>query len=165
MATKKKAAPKAAAKKAEEPKKATRTVVLTAEDLEINPDLATQGYKVGDAVEVEDENDTDAEAKVAPNAPKAAKADLDEVDVIEGTRYVRSYSEAVHGPDFRDLAEEFCSKRVDAKIVDPATVKSVVVAYRSLDKKTGVSFHTTRRFTDKREALRFAAEQNGDVRI
>jgi len=53
-----KTAEPAKGKKAEDPKKEEGDLkVLTQEDLDLNPDLAEQGFKVGDTVEIDESED------------------------------------------------------------------------------------------------------------
>lgn len=156
---------------AEVPEVKTVKKTLTAEDISLlgsNPD----GYKVGDIVEVEDENANDAGVNDAAdvNKVKAPTKSATEVDIIKGgSEYVRTYSKEVHGADFLDLAKEFISGHADTEIADSDSVKIVVVRYRIQDKKTGVSTNTQKSFSSadgedfKAKAIIFRNEMNGSA--
>lgn len=140
-----------------------KRITLTAEDLELNPEYVAQGYAVGDTVEVEDAEGSsnsdieDAQVSVPQKPKKGAKS----VDVINGETYIRTYSEAVHGEDFNELAQEFISTRVGYTIVDSESIKSLVVHFRSVDEKSGRSFDSQRVFNSKEGAIAFAAQNPG----
>lgn len=152
---------------AEETPKKTVTKVLTAEDFELNPSLTDEGYTVGDEVEVEDENDEEAaDEALEENDIEEVDEDDVEVDIIKGdTEYIRTYSLADHGDDFMELAEQFCQKNPACKMVSPKGITSAVVFYREMDKKTKVSFNTSRLFQGanfKKQAIIFKNSVNGD---
>lgn len=177
MATKPKAAgaakpAKAAAPKVEAPK--TVKKILTQEDLDLNPQLLAEGYKVGDEVEVEDENAGDAgvDAAATTNKVAAPKKNAVSVDIVKGgIEYIRTYSAEVHGEDFQELAEEYIAGHKDTAIADSDKIEIVIVNYRHTDKKTGVSTDTQKSFSGrdgenfKELALIFKNEVNGTVTI
>lgn len=161
-----------AAVKAAEPKIIKKT--LTQEDLDLNPQLLADGYKVGDEVEVEDENAGDEGVNAAATANKvtAPKKNAVSVDIIKnGSEYIRTYSAEVHGEDFHDLADEYLEGHPNTEIADSDKINIVIVNYRVTDKKSGVSTDTQKSFSGKdgedfkEQALAFKNEVNGTVTI
>lgn len=165
---------KVAAKKAPvvEPKLVDKT--LTQEDLDLQPELVAEGYKVGDVVQVEDENadDTGVAQAAKVNKVAAPSKTATEVDIIKsGIEYVRTYSEDVHGEDFMELADQYCEGHTDSAKADSDKIKIVIVNYRVTDKKSGVTTDTQKSYSGsmgedfKAQALAFKNEVNGTVTI
>lgn len=162
-----------------DPAPATVKKVLTQEDLDLQPNLVAEGYKVGDEVEVEDENAGDPGiAAAADNKIDEPEADATSVDIVKGNQYIRTYSQEVHGDDFHSLAESYIASPAnsdisgEAQIVNSDGIKVVVVNYRQLDKKSGVSTDTARSFSLERngeefknQAIAFKNEVNGSAVI
>lgn len=137
--------------------------VLTKEDFELDTTLAAQGFKVGDEVEVEVESTEDeVDAAAAENKPEEPKKTSTSVDIIKGNvEYVRTYSEGVHGEDFMALAKEFVSGHPNTKIVDSASIKKVIVNYKAVDRKSGITFTQTQVFTSKESAIQLRNQHAG----
>lgn len=171
-------------KTAKEEKKAVKTVphVITQDDLDADPGLVADGFKVGDEVEtiegVESEEAATAEA-AASNALKAPSKKAEAVDVIlGGTHYLRTYSLKNHGEDFLDLAKQFADQSEDRSIVDSSGIEKLVVSYEAVDrastenpKGTGALVTKNRKFTAedgedfKERAVRFNNEVHGAIRV
>lgn len=144
----------------------TTTRVLTQEDFDKTPNLLAEGFKVGDTVEIEDENPA---APAPKNAPAAPAKTTDSVDILNGRQYIRTYSEEVHGDEFLDLANGL-AEREGYQVVDSSSIESVAVSYRAVDKKTGVQYATSRVFSEaangedfKDQALAFKNNVNADT--
>lgn len=137
--------------------------ILTAEDFDLDETLATQGFKIGDEVEIEVETTEDEASKeLADNAPVAPKKGATSVDIIKSdVEYVRTYSVAIHGEDFMDLAKEYVEGHANTKIVDSASIKRTTVHYKALDKKTGVTYTKIEVAPSKDAALRLKSEHAG----
>lgn len=70
------------------------------------------------------------------------------VDIINGNRYIRTYSEEAHGKDFVKMAENFCKKKAITtkegkkvtafKMVNSEAVGRVYVSYKHTAKKSGI---------------------------
>jgi hypothetical protein len=71
---------------------------------------AASETKPVDAVE-----SAELQPEAAPATPSKAKAKA--VDVVKDGQYIRTYSAAVHGEKFAELAEEFASKVEGRKVV------------------------------------------------
>ena len=69
----------------------------------------------------------------APEAPEAPKGAVS-LDVITGENYIRTYSKAVHGADFKAIAEGFAGKKAGRTLVDSASVKKLEVSWREKQK-------------------------------
>jgi hypothetical protein len=122
---------------------------VTQEDLDANPELVEQGIAVGEVIQIlapEDAEDA-REAAAAANGLDAPKKGSRSVDVLRGSEYVRTYSSAVHGEGFLELAKELASKDEAYKLVDSEGVKVIVVSYRKTDRKTGVSSDEAKSFS------------------
>lgn len=137
--------------------------VLTAEDFELDPSLANEGYQIGDTVEVEVETTEDeADAAVSENAIVEPKKGATSVDIVKSdVEYIRTYSEGVHGEDFMDLAKEFVLGHPNTKIVASESIKKLNVHYKALDKKTGVTFTKVEVCSSKENALRIKSTHAG----
>lgn len=77
-----------------------------------------------------------------------------EVDIVKGDEYIRTFSEGVHGKDFKKLAKMFIEKNPKMSI-SKKNVKEVVVRWRAFDKELKAYKENSRRFSDKEMALEF----------
>ena len=152
------AAKKTAAKKTAAPETpatpATVEVVVTEKMLASMPDMAANGIVVGDTVSMdaaeaapflEEAGEKKVEKPVA--SPKGSMAVLK-----NGNEYVRTY-----GADQKDELAEFLSKDAAYSAVPDAQVEAVEVTY-TVKQKDGTVTHTSQRFSDKAEAVRFRNE-------
>jgi hypothetical protein len=119
---------------------------------------------VGDAVDIPEEVDPD---------------EVDAFDIVNNNLYVRTYSRAVHGDDFKALAEQFCTKKPKLgayAMVPSSQITHLEVRYRERTdadlppeqgqpKRTPVGpiVNKTVRFDDKDEALAFGHAKKGSV--
>lgn len=129
--------------------------VITQEDFDADPTIAASGYKVGDEVEVEvDSTEDELDEAAATNKPEAPKKATKSVDILKGNaEYIRTYSEGVHGEDFMALAKEFIAGHANTTIVDSDSIKKVIVNYKAVDRKSGITFTQTQVFTSKESAI------------
>lgn len=101
MATAKTAVGKAAEKAVKAAKQPEMVKhIVTAEDLETNPDLVAQGVEIGDEIEIPKTDD----------GAKPKKSAKTEVGVFHGEELIRTYSAKDHGENFEELAKEFAAK-------------------------------------------------------
>ncbi len=69
--------------------------IVTEEDLVNNPDLVTEGIKVGDEIQIPKPSATDTQ-------------EIDHTDIYDDAdQFVRQYSREVHGDNFAELAESY----------------------------------------------------------
>lgn len=93
----------------------------------------------------------------------------EEVDVVRGEEYIRTFSKEVHGEDWKKLAEEFVAKdsKGQRSLVPP--VAEVFVEWREERKSdAGISlgyFEKRQRFSSKREAVFFNNEVKGVIKV
>lgn len=159
--------------KVKEEKNAGVSHVVTQEDMDLNPSLAEQGVKVGDIILVEDQEsqngDTDVNTDVntETNTIIPPSKGTTEVAVVKNGHFIRSYSKEIHGEDFLALAGDMATK-INADLCDAKGLSVAIVYYRTVDKNTGVSFETSKVFTEalgtdfKEQALNFKNEMNGN---
>jgi len=114
-----------------------------------------------------------AEAAAAPAAEAAEQADVkgDSVDIVKGSqpnlKYIRTFSKAVHGAEFQELAKAFVGKH-GGSIVASSTVKAVRVRWEETDKDGGKTIEKAEVFPvssqeAKEDALAMAALKGGQV--
>lgn len=125
--------------------------------LAVNPELAENDINVGDIIEI-----TEEEAKVASGELKEIKTDAlkgkgkaksGAMAVLKNEKeYVRTYS-----ADQEAELTEFLSKDSAYSAVPDASIESVDVPYE-VKQKDGSINRTSKRFTDKAEAIRFKNE-------
>lgn len=137
-----------------------KELIALAENLETNEDEVKANGKVED----EDKEDEDDESD-------------DSVDVLKRDNgFVRTFSKAVHGAKFKELAEEFVNNPNYSargyRIVPSKEVKKVIVRYREkedfelpLDKQKpdAPMVDKERVFTDKEAAISFGNQKKATV--
>jgi hypothetical protein len=125
----------------------------------------------------EPETEPAIEPEVAESDDEDGAESGPSVDVIKGEReYVRTYSKADHGKEFKALAEQFATKELYSKrgyrVVSGSEVIAVEVYYREKEdaekhideqKPDAPMVDRRKRFTDKAEALRFNITKNGSI--
>lgn len=99
---------------------------------------------------------------VAEPTPKVEEGfGKDSVDIVKNdVEYIRTYSKAVHGEDWKKLAKQFCEKFPKCKLVPSESVKSILVEYKrpimAEDKVTILGYErAVEKFQDKEVALVF----------
>jgi len=119
--------------------------------------------------EGDDESDEDVVELEKPKANSAAKKG-DFVDIARGEQYIRTYSAAVHGKEFRALAESFASKKDGYSILEAGVLQKIKVTYRIQEKKgtdtveKGTWLSKTKFFTDRNEAIAFMNSLGGEIK-
>ena len=96
------------------------------------------------------------------------------IDIVRGTKYIRTYHEEAHGKDFKKLAKKFINKNTDPKtkktafkMVNTESIERVRVEYTELTKK-GMEKKVAKfggDITEKERALDFAHGKNVGVVI
>lgn len=181
------AAKKTVVKKVEEPKKVDAPTPENYEGAEftvevLHAEMTKRGFDEADFIdlEIQELRDQlildDAEKKLpttkAPAAPeKGASAKKvgasDSLDIVKGDEYIRTFSEEVHGEDFKEIANQFVAK--DARrSVCTFPIRQIHVVYRVQDKRPGENqgawITKTNIFTSKEEAVRFRSQLNGEAK-
>lgn len=124
----------------------------------------------------EDPEKTQEDKKLGPQLKKNNyKYDGEgNIDIVRGNQYIRTYSEEVHGKDFKELAEGFINKNTDPKtehcpykMTNAENVKALSVSYSILmksGKDKGKEVKKTAKFggsiEEKEKALALAHEHN-----
>ena len=120
--------------------------------------------------EVESDEEVD---DVRAEDSQAKTAEIDAYDILVGEKYVRTYSQEVHGDDFKALAEGFITKKFKGgaySMVPSHTIAEVEVRYREkedaelpLDKQNPDKpfIDKSRKFGDKEAALSFKSNKYG----
>ena len=108
-------------------------------------------------------------------APEKKKKQVDSLDVVTKLgKYVRTYSRAVHGDNFAELAQQLVSKHPhsEIKLIPSDEIEAVEVRYRE---KEDAELHIDkqdpnkpfvdkfRTFTDKEAAITFNIEKKGTI--
>lgn len=132
--------------------------------LAANPELAENDINVGDIIEI-----TEEEAKVASGELKEIKTDGSKgkgkaksgaMAVLKnGTEYVRTYS-----ADQEAELAEFVSKDAAYSAVPDESIESVDVPYE-VKQKDGTTNRTSKRFTNKAEAIQFKNEHRSSCLV
>lgn len=141
----------------------------------LEAELVKRGFAEEDIIDLEDielvaqlEQDDIDTGKVKPvekgAEPVKVKNEGEFVDVVKGTEYVRTYSAALHGEDFADIAKGFCSKESGRTILAPGKIKSLLVKYRIENAKTKAWSFLTKRFSTREEAVTFFTSLPGNIK-
>lgn len=162
MAAKKKAAEKKEkVEPTEESVEATEKTVevtVTQEMLDAMPQLGANDIHVGDLVSM-------SEAEAAPFMKEKEEKTEKPVStkgataVLKGNEYIRTY-----GADQKDELAEFLSKNPSYTSVPDASIAELEVRY-DVKKTDGTIDHTSKRFSDKAEAILFRNEHRSTATV
>lgn len=145
--------------------------VVTEQDLIDNPEWAEQGIEVGDELDLSedgDENNTDPNAVIPPEPPRAATPAQrtapakDNFSIItDGGEYIRTYAD-------ESLAIQFANKVPGRRIVPESSIEKITVEYDIFDEKNtrkamSRTFTTADGNTWKDDAVSFKNEHRGSA--
>lgn len=110
--------------------------------------------------------DAPVAAEAEPVDPGAGKPEApvkgDSVDIINGAipnvRYIRTFSQAVHGDDFKALAEAFVAKH-GGRIVASNTVKAVRVRWEEIERDNDGKILNDGRLVAKSETFAVSSQE------
>lgn len=109
--------------------------------------------------------------KAAQKGQAAKNVDTGSVDVVAGDEYIRTYSEDVHGANYRELAEQMAGKKEGRSVVESDTIVRVLVEYREFDPKVKETVDRVKEFSErdgadfKEAAIEFNMQVRGSIRV